>query len=899
MINARQGWTYTAIVELARQHFNERNPLVVPELANDEFRACNVTLSSQTVLDTQQSSTSTLRRLLRTYNKEPNFYQNVTDTTASASSSPRRRVCTAALGPITDGVVAATSGSTLALDVPQLVFTGLNKKSSKEPHVVGMGGTAQYLASAMVDYLKLRNREYLVVYHDSAPHTSALATSIAAAATATGAAADTNLKVTLIQRISAVGPGLGSPPSSLQNSQSPSSANAPLQIALRNDLQKIRQSGIKTVMFTFSVDTMKTLIPLMDEVGLLSPDYMFLWQPAQSHVPVQHFGQWWEATNNSEPLHAGSSMARFLAGTLVFANLDGYMRQNHDDLQQKDRLWMALQQQDASFRTQVNNLVPPLTTSSGGIDTEASDPITQVDQNIFNSAPPEDLSSFLYDTTIAVGMGACRAQQLSKMQASSEKSETNNGPIPTKQNPPSSKPSSDEEDYPLVRGIQSLSFQGASGRVEFPPSSRLRKEVPVGAFNVVSEIVNATSEIVHFSLRLTSWRASKKWTDVPDSPFIYRSGLLEPPNIQIEVQEANYLPTYVRTIGFTLLGITWATTGFFGVAVVYMRNDRLLRSAQPVFLLTVCVGSMILASSILTLSFDEGIDGWSQRRLEVACQITPWMFFVGHVLSFSAMFTRLWRVDRVLQFRRVQVKISQVIGPLAALLIATITILTAWTIVDPWTWERATIHELPLETYGECQSDNFLAYFAPLAGIIILVEGLSVYFALRTTDVPAQFRETNTVFYSIFTNLQAWLLGLPILTVIGTSSAEATYLGRISLVFIFSISTSWIVVAPRVYQAIRIRLNPSLESQQHRVTISGLSSPHDSTMSGVISEKAPMICPNCQAIIAEQPKSSSPDSRTSDASLNATFRGGSRALDDNGVLNQSTSLAGNPAVSSY
>ena len=66
------------------------------------------------------------------------------------------------------------------------------------------------------------------------------------------------------------------------------------------------------------------------------------------------------------------------------------------------------------------------------------------------------------------------------------------------------------------------------------------------------------------------------------------------------------------------------------------------------------------------------------------------------------------------------------------------------------------------------------------------------------------------------------------LTVLGTSSAEATYFGRIFLIEIFAVSSVVVVIAPKVIKAIRIRRNPELGKKKGRVNVSGVCLPTNS-----------------------------------------------------------------------
>lgn len=71
-----------------------------------------------------------------------------------------------------------------------------------------------------------------------------------------------------------------------------------------------------------------------------------------------------------------------------------------------------------------------------------------------------------------------------------------------------------------------------------------------------------------------------------------------------------------------------------------MRKRSIIRMSQPPFLVMICVGTMIMACSILPFSMDEGVLG--QRGLNVSCSLVPWFFSVGFVVTFAALFSKLW-----------------------------------------------------------------------------------------------------------------------------------------------------------------------------------------------------------------------------------------------------------------
>lgn len=208
-------------------------------------------------------------------------------------------------------------------------------------------------------------------------------------------------------------------------------------------------------------------------------------------------------------------------------------------------------------------------------------------------------------------------------------------------------------------------------------------------------------------------------------------------------------------IGFVLLGVAWLQALGCMVFVWYLRDFAWVKAAQPPFLQLLCIGSIITSSSIFTLSWDES-HGWNDSQLDIACAITPWFFFIGNVSIFTALFSKLWRVERVFQFRKIQVKVVHTLWPLILLLVVTTAVLLVWTITDPWTWHRDLISWTPPETYGACESDHFTAFFSTLCGVIVLAESITFFMAWKTADIPREYSDSSSVFYSIATHLQAW-----------------------------------------------------------------------------------------------------------------------------------------------
>lgn len=410
---------------------------------------------------------------------------------------------------------------------------------------------------------------------------------------------------------------------------------------------------------------------------------------------------------------------------------------------------------------------------------------------------------------------------------------TNDPPPPRP--PPPRPPQRDLQEVPdtdvtpdrgsLLHGMLQSDFTGASGRVFFDAESKQRKAIgiTIGAYNIRPGPINeGTGKRSYDGVLVSKYKQFRnRWDDVVGAEVVYRDGTTLISDVTREVFEQNLITDSVRAIGLTLMAFAWLLALIALVLVQVLGKEPVITRAQPFFLKLLCVGSLLMSTAIFTLSWDEGA-GWTDHQLDIACTLTPWFFFVGQILTFCSLFTKLWRVDEVLQFRRRAVTISNVMKPTAALLFLTLAVLVIWTVLDPWHWVREVISEIPAETYGECRSEHFWAFLGPLVGLTFVAETVTLYYAWKTADVPEDFRDSGAVMYASFAQLQSWAVGVPMLTVLGNASADATYFGRVFLIWIFAVSSVVVVIGPKLVKAIRMKLNPELLNKRGRVSVTGV-----------------------------------------------------------------------------
>jgi hypothetical protein len=356
-----------------------------------------------------------------------------------------------------------------------------------------------------------------------------------------------------------------------------------------------------------------------------------------------------------------------------------------------------------------------------------------------------------------------------------------------------------------VKGIRSVDFQGASGQVKFERGSDGlgAREISTIIWGVYNYNLLPTTDEGFISASLTDTQINGIWKNLDE--FVYADGTTVPPELLRDLPDQNYLTGAFRAIGLTLMGIT-----MFGAVVtiawVYLhREHRVLRAAQPPFLYMLALGSAVSASTIFVISFDES-KGWTEEQLSSACMAIPWLISLGHILTYGALFCKLWRVNRVLQFSRRKITTRQVVWPLAILTFIKLMILSLWTALDSLHWSRVEINEITGESIAECQSKHMSAFLGTLVVVMLIPTFLTAYMAWKTKDVDEAYSESKWIFIMIISQIEIVFVAVPTIEVLRESSTDGKYIGFAILLWSFPSSTLGFIILPKVvayYRAVR------------------------------------------------------------------------------------------------
>jgi gamma-aminobutyric acid type B receptor len=204
--------------------------------------------------------------------------------------------------------------------------------------------------------------------------------------------------------------------------------------------------------------------------------------------------------------------------------------------------------------------------------------------------------------------------------------------------------------------------------------------------------------------------------------------------------DKNYLGG-LRYFGYGLFGLIAVLSLVMIVWVIKRLETRIVRSSQPFFLSMVALGVLVMCSSIVPMSMDD--ENFSVDTVSTACNVTPWLVSMGFILVFSALYSNLRRVNRLVQsaqrLSKEKVTTKDVMMPFLTLTTANLTILISWSTIAPLEFERmdhpgTDPWNRVISTYGSCVSSSgdvssvsFISTISTLNFGALLVANIQAY----------------------------------------------------------------------------------------------------------------------------------------------------------------------------
>jgi len=298
------------------------------------------------------------------------------------------------------------------------------------------------------------------------------------------------------------------------------------------------------------------------------------------------------------------------------------------------------------------------------------------------------------------------------------------------------------------------------------------------------------------------------------------------------VQERNQLSAALRGFIYFLFAVMALSCIFFMVWVYLKRNVRIVKAMQPFFLISMLFGLLLVSSAMIPLSIDDGFA--SQKQLDAACNVFPWLFSMGFSILFATIGVKLWRVNRIMRSsqscRRVVLTFQDVLVPLLVLVIINFTLNLSKNIMDPVRYVRKPIDEEdPGVTFGQCEPGDEAVSEAANTLIGLINFGAFVFAAwqgCRARNVSDEFSESKRLGFGLFLWGQLLIIGIPILVILDDTEPAASLYLMVALIFGFCLSLIVALYIPIYFDVRKSQQRPaeSGAAQFDRIRVTGLES---------------------------------------------------------------------------
>jgi len=304
-------YSYAAAVLLAVDHFNQRDPSVIPELA-DIDESCTIYFPEPVFLDTETDRATATSALWRHAGKDQPF-------------------C-AALAPILEEATLALIPLLKALQIPVMVHSMESDWLAAHPGdgAITMTLTSNNRARAMVEYLSSSiGREFLASWVREA---------------SSGQLEQETALMEALQQISEQGYDLQT--FSFQDETEPIGMNA--NEFRKQRLEELKSSGITTIFVTIrEPHELLSFAELLESLEMLNDSYIYILSPFLSPLDEGAL----KVLYGEQPVD--SPLDRLLNGAIVFDRLDGFEFRGEDD-----PFLRAWKQRNEDQVTRLNELVP-------------------------------------------------------------------------------------------------------------------------------------------------------------------------------------------------------------------------------------------------------------------------------------------------------------------------------------------------------------------------------------------------------------------------------------------------------------------------------------------------------------------------------------------------------------
>lgn len=242
----------------------------------------------------------------------------------------------------------------------------------------------------------------------------------------------------------------------------------------------------------------------------------------------------------------------------------------------------------------------------------------------------------------------------------------------------------------------------------------------------------------------------------------------------------NLIPQSLSNTLYAIMGVEIALFVILAVWTIVHRNRKLIRNSSPLFMLQVLFGAVLMALTVIPLSFQD--DNLIPRAvpleelnspqpvLDFACVLDPILFSMGFFITFSAIFLKSWRLIRIFnnaKLKNLFLRDRQLMLYQVAVVVFAIVLNALWAGIDPMVWQRYSLYQnsngLVVGSAGICHSRSGIGPAIPLIIGIVLILVVGNYLAYLGRRIPTEFNESKWTAMAMMMVLEAFIIAVPVL----------------------------------------------------------------------------------------------------------------------------------------
>jgi len=345
------------------------------------------------------------------------------------------------------------------------------------------------------------------------------------------------------------------------------------------------------------------------------------------------------------------------------------------------------------------------------------------------------------------------------------------------------------------------SFEGASGKVLIDQDNYARETDSVSFFVSNLRVFDGK---VH--LERTSYYNASESEFMAIDEFIYCDGGTTRPRDRPEVMEnTNTMTWNVRAAGLAMCTISMTTSVGFIIFTFVKRKKKVIRMSQPPFLYMVAVGSLIMSSSIIPLSIDDGIA--AGHHCTIACNAKFWLLCIGFTTMFSALFSKLWRIIKLIssakKMKRVTIKAKDVMGPFIVLMGSNLIILILQAVLSPikWVSDAKNIcdsYNQLIESQSYCDYSEFLPYGVLLVIVNATALVAAIITAYKARNMSTELQESKYIAIAMLSTFETFLFLVPVAVLVGNLPTVSFFVYS-AAIFVISMSVLLLIFVPKLF----------------------------------------------------------------------------------------------------